>query len=239
MFSSRFGGFKGGLTASSPVPAVALKFSRADCQEWIREPSINPQSGREITPNGPTWKKLEYDCRIHGLAAIPTLPSITDDEIVNEVDEMIDNILSGGPAIHRPRCGTDCIDILRTVPDFGDYNRLLFAGWCCEEYQPSFITRMVLGWRETRKKNRAIAILQHRDTKEKKYAVIAGVLRRPLQFAEIDPSTLSFDPEKDVAKELIYTLKRSGFTEHHRRAQAMDMLIRLANRTKELNELLE
>ena len=36
---------------------------RQICEEWLRNRTINPRTGREIRPNGPTYQALEQECR--------------------------------------------------------------------------------------------------------------------------------------------------------------------------------
>lgn len=34
------------------------------CQEWRRHPDINPETGRKITINGPTYNRIQQQCRL-------------------------------------------------------------------------------------------------------------------------------------------------------------------------------
>jgi hypothetical protein len=45
-------------------PAATKELTWRKCQEWRRDPTINPDTGRKIQRDGPTYKWLETQCRL-------------------------------------------------------------------------------------------------------------------------------------------------------------------------------
>lgn len=45
------------------IPKATRVMSWRKCQEWLKNPDINPDTGREIKKDGPTWKWLEKECK--------------------------------------------------------------------------------------------------------------------------------------------------------------------------------
>jgi hypothetical protein len=45
------------------TPVATKNITWRKCQEWRKNPDINPDTGRKISRNGPTWKWLEKKCK--------------------------------------------------------------------------------------------------------------------------------------------------------------------------------
>ena len=44
------------------VPTAKRRPSRVDCDKWFENPRRNPETGRAIKANGPTFRRLEKEC---------------------------------------------------------------------------------------------------------------------------------------------------------------------------------
>lgn len=44
-------------------PVATGKMTWRKCQEWEKNPGINPETGRRLTPGSPTYKKIEKQCK--------------------------------------------------------------------------------------------------------------------------------------------------------------------------------
>jgi 2-cysteine adaptor domain len=51
-------------TIPRPIPVQTIPFSSDECEEWLKDPLVNPRTRRKIKVDGSLYKKLEKECEV-------------------------------------------------------------------------------------------------------------------------------------------------------------------------------
>ena len=45
----------------------SLKLTKAQCEAWVANPTVNPKTGKSINVDGPTYTMIKTHCITHGI----------------------------------------------------------------------------------------------------------------------------------------------------------------------------